>query len=236
MDMFEGDTLGIFSDEPKKEGLDLKLLQQVESIGQSFMKHQKEKELRLRTLKAELEAERQELERAEQNLELIQQVRVVLQELSEKTREKILSGLETVVRKYVQAVFGESFDFEAKPRIVRGKMAIDFFVIDATNPDAIVRMVPEGNMGGGLLDTVAVALHFALIDMLEQPLQGPVFFDEPAKMVSNDLIYSIGQLIKQSQRIFGIQVIMITHHEQLQDIFDHAVVLRKEKGVVHVVS
>lgn len=234
-DDFEGDILGIVS-VPESKVLDRPLLQKVQAIGDEFLKRHQEKENRLELLKESLRREEEELAAIESNLELISQVRIVLQKLSETTRTQILAGLESVVRTYIQAIFGESFDFEATPRIYRSNMVIDFFVIDRTNPDAVIRMVPEGNMGGGLLDTVAIGLHYALIDMLPEKLVGPIFFDEPAKMASNDLIYSIGQLIKESQRIFGVQVIMITHHEQLQEIFDHTILLKKEKGVAQVVK
>jgi len=233
--MFDANEL--FSPEETTDvGLDLPLLKQVKVIGTQFIDKQKEKQQRLSLLKEQLEQEKRELTKIEDNLALISQVRVVLQNLSDQTRIQILAGLESVVRTYIQAIFGEEFDFEAKTRIHRSSMAIDFFVIDSTNPNAVVRLTPEGNMGGGLLDTVAIALHFALIDMLPEPLKGPVFFDEPAKMASNDLIYSIGQLIKQSQRIFDLQVIMITHHQQLQEIFDHTILLKKEKGVAQIVK
>lgn len=222
--------------EEREVELDAPLLLRAKKIGTSFLELQKNKELRLQALKAELEAERNLLKKKEENLALISEVRVILQELSEKTRIQILSGLENVVRTYIQAVFGEEFDFEAVPEISRNKMAIEFWVIDRTDPNDILRMPPEGNMGGGLLDTVAIGLHFALIDMLPEELHGPVFFDEPSKMVSGDLIYRIGQLIKESQRIFELQVIMVTHHAELQEIFDNSIVLKKEKGVAYVVE
>jgi DNA repair exonuclease SbcCD ATPase subunit len=191
------------------------------------------KKIRLDFLKQEIDEKQLKKLSLQEANKLLEQVRVFLQELAEFTRDQIMSGLQEVVTLCLQSIFGPDISFEIEVGTLRNNTSIEFYVVSREG-DQIVRLKPEDAMGGGVIDTVAIGLRFGLLKVLNPTPIGPVILDEPAKMVSADRIDSIGLLIKDLSRIFGKQILMVTHHHQLTDIADHYVWIEKQAGVSNV--
>ncbi|MGG4438261.1 hypothetical protein AAXE64_27300 [Priestia megaterium] len=166
-------------------------------------------------------------------IELFEEARIFLQELAEMARAKVASGLEKVVTLCLQSVFGESMSFEIEIDTSRNNTVVDFFVL-SQDGDSIVRFSPENSMGGGVVDTVAIGLRFGLLMILDPRPVGPIFLDEPAKMVSADLIELIGSLLQELNTMFNKQNIIVTHHLALMDTVDHAIQFEKRGGVTKI--
>lgn len=165
-----------------------------------------------------------------EDIELFEEVRVFLQELAEVARHHVKSGLETIVTLCLQAVFGPTMSFEIDLDTSRNNTVVDFYVVSEEGGE-IVRFPPEASMGGGVVDTCAIGLRFGMLKVLNPEPKGPVILDEPAKMVSGDLIDSISSLLQQLTQMFDKQNILVTHHVSLMDVVDNAIYFEKIDGV-----
>lgn len=162
-------------------------------------------------------------------LEVLEGARNFLQVISEETRNRVTSGLESVVTMCIQAVFGYDYSFRISPDTKRNATVIDFLIVDNSGDEEIL-LPPETNFGGGMIDTISIGLRFGLLKVLAIPPKTPMILDEPAKMVSEDRIQSIASLINELARTFDKQVIMVTHRDGLMELADNSIVVRKEKG------
>lgn len=175
------------------------------------------------------------INKLDKEIELFEDVRLFLQQLAEIAREEVASGLEKVVTLCLQAVFGETLSFEIDIDTARNNTVIDFYVLDDSGEE-VVRLPPEEAMGGGVVDTVSIGLRFGMLKILNPEPKGPIMLDEPAKMVSGDLIQSIAALLQELTKMFDKQSIIVTHHTSLMDVVDNSVYFEKRNGVTQVSS
>jgi DNA repair exonuclease SbcCD ATPase subunit len=186
-------------------------------------------------LESSIEKNQAAYEEVKNDIALYEEVRVFLQELAEVARQEVASGLENIVTLCLQAVFGPTMSFEIDIDTSRNSTVIDFYVVN-TDGEETVRFAPEESMGGGVVDTVAIGLRFGLLKILNPEPIGPIILDEPAKMVSGDLIDSIAALLQELTQMFDKQNILVTHHHSLMDVVDNAVYFEKINGVTKVTA
>lgn len=183
----------------------------------------------LQTLRRELQAEEDILNELVPLGELYEEARVFLQELAEVARTEMMEGLQTAGTLGLQFVFGPELTFEIEVDTKRNNTAIEFWINDTSGPE-LVRVKPEENVGGGVLDSLSIGMRYGLLKVRKPAPIGPMFLDEPAKMVSLDLVPSIGQLMKTLARIFKKQTNIITHHRNLLEE-EHTIYFKKVKGI-----
>ena len=196
---------------------------------QQFLDDLTAKEHRISFLQTTIEDKQQERERVLHLQKLLEEVRVFLQQLAEVTRDELMKGLQTVVTLCLQHVFGPHIRFEIEVGTLRNNTSIEFFVVNEEG-DVPVRLKPEDSMGGGIIDTVSIGLRFGLLKVLNPAPVGPMFLDEPAKMVSADKVEYIGNLLNELSKMFHKQIFLVTHHTQLMDMADRGVYVRQERG------
>lgn len=190
---------------------------------------------RIDVLEQELEKSKEQYEDLLKEIKLFEEVRIFLQELAEVARFQVKSGLETIVTLCLQAVFGPHMSFEIDINTSRNNTVVDFYVVN-TEGGGVVRDSPEDTMGGGVVDTCAIGLRFGLLKILNPEPIGPIILDEPAKMVSGDLIQNIASLLQELSQMFGKQNIIVTHHTSLMDVVDHSIHFEKVNGVTRIVE
>lgn len=184
----------------------------------------------LESLERSIEQNQSTYDKLTKKIELLEEVRVFLQQLAEIARAEVASGLEQIVTLCLQAIFGPDMSFEIEIETARNTTSVQFYVLDNSG-DGVVRFAPEDTMGGGVVDTVAIGLRFGLLKILNPEPIGPIILDEPAKMVSGDLIDSIAALLKELTTMFDKQNIIVTHHTSLMDVVDNAIYFERINGI-----
>lgn len=196
----------------------------------TFLRRHEDKERELANLLSAIDTLKASLSEYPSKLELYEEVRVFLQTLAEATRNEVMAGLQEVVTRCLQSVFGPHLTFEIEVETKRNNTGIEFYVVN-TEGDHVIRLRPEENMGGGVIDTISIGLRFGLLKVLTPPPKGPIFLDEPAKMVSGDKIYLIANLLKELADIFDKQIVMVTHHQSIIETVEHSIGVRNERGM-----
>lgn len=169
-------------------------------------------EAELAHIERTLERRIAERESFQAHTELLERVRVFVQGLAEATRGEIVAGLEQIVTTCLQIMFGDTYRFEIEVETKRNQTTVEFYVVQ-DGGEHPVRLRPVGNMAGGILDTISIGLSFGILKVVPEPPDGPILFDEPAKMVSDDRAAGIIHLLVEMSRLFERQVILVTHHE-----------------------
>lgn len=149
------------------------------------------------------------LEEIETELNDAKSAREEIQKAAQKTQESIQTHFGDVVTTALQAVGFTDYEFTPIFEKRRNKTECDMVL---KKGDKYFK--PEHYVGGGVIDVCAFALRVAL-----WKLEGtaPVLvFDEPFKLVSRDLLPNVSLLIKEFQKEFNAQIIIITHYDDLE--------------------
>lgn len=151
------------------------------------------------------------------NLELLEKVSILFQKTSQFAREQAKIQIETIVTKCLQFVFESNVKFVIEIEELRGKANAEFYVVNEID-DMIIKTKPELSRGGGVVDIVSLALRIAFLQIHKPGIQGPLILDEPAKHVSEDYIFNVGDFLRHTSEMFNRQVIMVTHNQHLSAI------------------
>lgn len=154
-------------------------------------------------------------------IEKLEKVTILFQKTSVFAREQAKKQIETLVTKCLQYVFESDIEFVIEIEELRNKANAEFYVINEIE-DTIIKTKPELSRGGGVVDIVSLALRIAFLQVHKPLIQGPLILDEPAKHVSEEYIYNVGDFLKQTSEMFNRQIIMVTHNHHLSAISNNA--------------
>lgn len=156
-----------------------------------------------------------------QDLELLEKVTILFQKTSEYARQQAKRQIETLVTKCLQYVFESNIELLIELDELRNKANAEFYVITESD-GMIIKTKPELSRGGGVVDVVSLALRIAFLQIHKPQIEGPLILDEPAKHVSEEYIFNVGEFLKQTSEMFGRQIIMVTHNNYLAAIANKA--------------
>lgn len=157
------------------------------------------------------------IESIESKIQLMEKVSVLLQRTSEFARNQAKVQIESLVTNCLQFIFENDIEFKIEIEELYGKPNAEFYVI-SKDKDTTIKTKPEQSRGGGVVDTVSLALRIAFLQIHKPKIEGPLILDEPAKHVSEDYIFNVADFLKKTSEMFERQIIMITHNNHLSAI------------------
>ncbi|MFA5048697.1 MAG: AAA family ATPase [Patescibacteria group bacterium] len=153
----------------------------------------------------------------------IEKAQVFIQDVAARTQNALKFNVEGIVQLALDAVFlKEQYKFEINFVIKRDKTEASLSV----NKNGF-EMTPKDSNGGGLKDILGLALRFALWKYSRS--RKLILLDEPFKNLSKDLQSKAGEILKLLSQKLGIQIIMITHEQELMEIADKTFEIQKVK-------
>lgn len=167
----------------------------------------KGEEQQLRRRRDSLKEEIRELKRSVRRHE---QAREVVREVGLKTQQQLQFHISSIVSLALEAVFPNPYELvvefverrnktECDLKLKRGETEID----------------PMSAAGGGPVDVASFALRAACWSMYRPPLNNVLVLDEPFRYLSTDLLPNAAEMLREVSEKLGIQVIMVTHEEEL---------------------
>lgn len=169
----------------------------------------------------QLEVHEANFKKATIEIELLEKVSIIFQKTSEFARNQAKRQIETLVTKCLQYIFESNISFIIDIEELRGKANAEFYVVNEID-GLTIKTKPELSRGGGVVDIVSLALRIAFMQIHKPEIEGPLILDEPAKHVSEDYIYNVGDFLKHTSIMFNRQIIMVTHNQHLAAISDKA--------------
>ena len=151
------------------------------------------------------------LEDQQKELRCSQDAQEVLQLLAQVVQQQAHAKINDVVSRCLSAVFDNPYQFKIVFDRKRGKTEASLrFIRDGMDVD------PLSASGGGMIDVAAFALRVACLMLSRPRLSRVIVLDEPFKFVSATYRGNVRSMLEQLSEDLGIQIIMVTHIEELQ--------------------
>ena len=149
------------------------------------------------SLKATVQKLREEKKVCDEGLNIVQRVALL-------TQEQLRYNLEDIVNTMLKAVYGDTYTFsiiyDTKYNRTEARMAL---IEDGEELDVL------SSVGGGVVDLLTIALRVALVILSSN--RQTLIFDEPGKMLSEDIRPAFYEALKSLSKDLGIQIIMVSH-------------------------
>ena len=160
------------------------------------------------------------------DINTLEKVKEVLNNASENSRKEAIAIIENTVTPMLQAIMGDKYKFKVENSILRGKPAIDFYIITTVDGEESKQDLMKFS-GGGFVDTVSTALRYAFLNIYDGGINGPAILDEPARMISQNVSSEYAEFVKYLGDTFGRQTIMCTHSAIIARYADKAIEVTK---------
>lgn len=173
-------------------------------------------------LRSTIEGLEQDILRLQARETAIEKARIVLQIASQRLQSKIEYHISHMVTLALSGVYSEGIEFIAKFTPRRNSTECDFFfkVGDGEEQDVM------DCFGGGVLDVASFALKVLMLS-LKKNLRRILILDESFKHVSPDLQHKVSEMIKMINEKTKIQIIMVSHAEDINDCADKTFIVEK---------
>jgi len=157
-----------------------------------------------------------------------EQAREILRTVGLKTQQQLQFHISEITSLALEAVFDDPYELVAEFVERRNKTECDlYFVRDS-------RVDPLTASGGGAVDVASFALRVASWSMQSPRSRAVLILDEPFRYLSAGLLPKAGEMIKQISKQLGLQIIMVTHAEELMDCADKIFKVGIKKGISYV--
>jgi len=147
-------------------------------------------------------------------LKCLVKARYVLIKVSEIMQKKFKVKVENLVNIAIHSVFDRPFKFILG--FERRKNKLECIPYIEENGD---KYIPKNDMGGGILPVISFALRIVLWSLEKPRSRNVIILDEPMIGVGS-LIGRASQMIKTISKKLNIQIIMLTHSDELKEIAD----------------
>lgn len=155
-----------------------------------------------------------------------EKARIVITELSRVTQHENKEKIEKLVTLAIRSVF-ENQDYQFRIKFERKNNRVYAIPVIVENNE---EFDPKNDMGGGLIDIVSIALKIILWHMEDPRKRNVLITDEPFRF-TGALVKKAGHMLKFIADKLNLQVIMVSHDDDLIDICDRVYrVSRKGKA------
>lgn len=173
------------------------------------------------------------IEEIKKETDTLEKLTILFQKTSRYARNQGKTQIESLTTRSLKYIFKRDYDFQIEISEKRNTSSADFFVVEETE-NGQVKTRPEISKGGGIVDIVSLALRMAFLENYRPRVEGPLILDEPAKHVSEEYIFDIGDFLLQFSRQMNRQIIMITHNIHLASLAKTSYKVSQEEGVSQV--
>ena len=176
----------------------------------------------VKEVKNQIKVLKQELIHHERAREIIREVGLI-------TQKQLQVHISDIVSLALEAVFSDSYTLEVDFVERRNRTECDLFFL--CNGE---RIDPITASGGGAVDVASFALRVASWSMALPHSRNTLVLDEPFRYLSTELLPQAGEMLKQLAKEMGLQIIMVTHSDELVDCADRTFEVKQTKNVSFV--
>lgn len=174
-----------------------------------------------------------DIEKINKEVDILEKVLILFQKTSKYAREQGKAQIENLTTKSLRYIFDKNYQFEIDISEKRNISSAEFYVVEE-NENTIIKTKPEISKGGGIVDIVSLALRLSFLENTNPKVEGPLILDEPAKHVSQDYTFDIGDFLLQFSKQMNRQIIMITHNPHLASLSENIYKVNQENGISNV--
>lgn len=176
-------------------------------------------ENQIQSLHSDIKALKKDIKRHEK-------AREVLKIVALKTQQQLQYHISDITTMALEAVFPDPYDLVAEFVQRRNKTECDLLFERYGE-----RIDPLSASGGGAVDVASFALRVASWAMERPRLRNTLILDEPFRYLSVNLLPKASEMLKRVSEDMKLQIIMVTHSEELMEGADKVFTVERRKGV-----
>ena len=190
----------------------------------------------LKGKKQQLEASLQTLEFDQRNLKRkqrqLEDSREIVRLVGMKTQEQLQYHISDIASLALESVY--DYPYKLLARFVQRRNKSECDLLFSRNGEEILE--PIDASGGGVINLASFALRVASWTMQSPRTNNVLILDEPFGNVSVDLLPRVSDMVQQISHKLGLQIIMITHAEELMEMADKVFKVGIKNGVSAVME
>jgi len=176
------------------------------------------------------------LEKADEDLEKLQvwqkhseQALIILQTVAKKTQSELEYKISELVSLALESVFDDPYKMRLIYETKRNKTEAN--ILFERNGE---QFHPLSSTGGGVVDIASFSLRMALWTLADKKTDNVLILDEPFRFLSRDRLVRAGLMMKEISEKLGLQIIMVSHLDDLIDGADKVFKITQRKGISKV--
>lgn len=176
-----------------------------------------------------LEEIKDKIIKLEREIIFSEKAQMIIQVVAKETQQQLESHISNLVTMALATVFSDPYKFKIKFIEKRNKTECELLLErDGEEFD------PMAATGGGIVDIVSFALRVALWNIARPRSRNVLILDEPFRFVSRDLQPKAASLLKRISKELELQIIMVSHSQDLIEEADKVFDIKIKKGVTEV--
>lgn len=186
------------------------------------------------TLAEQIKQHEYELGALSEEEDQINQAYTFLQVVADEAQNEIKADVDGLVTMAVQSIFGNDYTFDLQ--IDRTNTSAPYKPIVWETVDGVAtQYTPKDEMGGSMVDPIAFIFRVVLRSLKIEPSRNTFWLDEPMKnMGKGELLISAADMLREVSHSLGLQLIIITHEDELAWRADRAWRLTRPWGRTQV--
>lgn len=139
--------------------------------------------------------------------------------VASNTRLGVKTKVENLITSCLKEVYDDTYSIVFDYGVKNNKTSVEIYIVRNCADGVVVKRTIDG-MGGGVADTVSVPLKLIVL-MNDKDSDKVLFADEPGKHLDKERVVKFGAFLKDIADKLGVQIIMTTHHESMNDFADN---------------
>jgi len=166
---------------------------------------------------------------AESRLRAAEKARIVIQEVAKSVQQNLEFHIENIVSSSLDAVFPDPIKFVVRFESRRGKSECDLLFEENGNEYS-----PLDDSSFGSVDVASCTLRLSVWCLDKN--RPTMIMDEPFRHVSPDMQHKVSDMIKMVSEKLGVQILMVSHAEDINVAADRIFNVGKESGESRLVQ
>lgn len=182
----------------------------------TILKSLEEKKVELDIAERKTFQDNVKLRKISRQLKSFEKAQAFLIEVAKESQEVALNFIEKITTQCIR-LYGDHWGFYIEVKQLRDQQEFHFHIKEGE----IDHLVRDETLAGGIIDLMALGLRIAIhaLDPESEPI---LFLDEPFKNLGSKSDEA-GELVKELSRTLKLQIVIITHDENLMAIADTTV-------------
>lgn len=163
------------------------------------------------------------LKQLQRKIKGYEKARIVFTEVSKSTQDETKRRIESLITLAIRSVF-EDKDYTFKIQFETKNNRVYAYPIIMEDD---VELDPKEDVAGGVIDIISIAMKIILWHMEDPPHRNTLIIDEPFRFTGK-LVSKAGYMIKYLSENLKIQIIMVSHDDELIKICDKVYKVTKQ--------
>lgn len=208
----------------------LKQIQNMESADTTYSENLLILKTRKEAIEKDIASLKAKTKAIEEMNDLLEKVIQIFTQAATVSRDNARQHFEKIVTDALQFVSQSTdYEFVIQELTGRAKASYEFYIKSTVNGVECLQK-PEDANGGGFVDIISLASKYAYLEIFNDPkiMCSTLLYDEPGKMISEQMSIKFAEYIKFLGSHYNRQTIMVTHNDNLANIADKTIMVSKD--------